>query len=120
MIHAGEKVKVFFQTPDGSMMELTGLVDEIEVSYGRDFLDITSFGDSSMKYLPCEPISMTVKMQGSGPMFETFGIESTKKYLQDKREKFTKEWACDWCGRPNEKERTTCKGCGGVRSFIYD
>jgi len=32
----------------------------------------------------------------------------------------SREWRCDYCGRPNGKHAETCKSCGGVRSFLYD
>jgi hypothetical protein len=119
MISPGNKVKTYFQTPDGSMMELTAFVEEIQLQYGHDFVPAASHDDLYSWVPTMNSVEMTIKLRGISPLLETFGLADTRQHIQAEKKKSEKEWLCDWCGRPNAREKTTCGGCGGVRSFIY-
>jgi rubrerythrin len=34
--------------------------------------------------------------------------------------KQSNEWACGYCGTPNEKKIKSCHKCGAPRSFVYE
>lgn len=91
-VQVAEKIKVYIETPGGTISEITGYVQSISVTcgYGPTRTDISILGHS---------------------------IITDRNEITARRQ--APEWKCDHCGRVNKMERTTCDGCGAGRSFIY-
>ena len=109
MINIGEKCKVFIEKPNGTLMELTSVVESFSIAHKLEPVRSASFGDC---YIPGS-VEMDIKLCGISPLIMTTGKELSSKVKNDL------EWKCDYCGRPNKRERETCESCGSVRSFIY-
>lgn len=94
-----EKIKVIIERENGIVYDLTGRI--------RSF-------------------SLTTDAYGSPPLismdiYGDFASMSADDYAEKvKTARSSKEWKCDFCGRPNQRKDETCKSCGSVRSFIYD
>lgn len=98
---AGEKLKVIVETPDGQVIDLTGLVVSMSVSTG--FSDMAS-----------------VEMSMVVPSVD-FVIRSHDDWsflLGEMRS--APEWKCDYCGGVNLKKHRKCESCGAHRTFLYD
>lgn len=91
----GEKIKFWMQTEDGVTYELSGMVTQLSVGMTFD-----------------GPPQVEMTMLGLHP-----GIWSNSSEIAKRRN--APEWKCDFCGRPNVKDRETCASCGAVRSFVY-
>jgi hypothetical protein len=114
MIATGEKCKVFIEKPDGSLLELTSVVESFSLSQKCDLVDATVFGNNNRNYISgVSHTEMEIKLYGIEPLIMTTGKDLSS------RTKNALEWKCDYCGRPNRREDETCKSCGSVRSFIY-
>ena len=115
MITTGEKCKVFIEKPDGSLLELTSVVESFSLSQTRDLIDVTVFGNNDRNYISgASHTEMEIKLCGIEPLITTTGKDLSS------RAKNALEWKCDYCGRPNSRTDETCKSCGSVRSFIYE
>ena len=90
---AGNNIKVFIEKSDGTLYDLDGMVTNVSMSYSHnEFVEFSINGVSTGAVISHEEI---------------------------KKKRTDKEWACTYCGRPNQRKDETCKSCGGVRSFLY-
>jgi hypothetical protein len=112
MIKVGEKCKIYIEKPDGELIEMTSIVEGYSIT--QSLAEVTAMGDREQSYIPTSSsVKMKIDLCGIGPLITTTG----KNISSSARN--SKEWKCDYCGRPNKRERETCESCGSVRSFIY-
>ena len=90
---AGDRMKLFMETAEGDVAEITGMVTSMSVSLGYDS-------------------GLRTELTIVGVPEWTSGVSITAR-------RHAPEWKCDHCGRVNKMARTTCEGCGASRSFIY-
>ena len=94
------QIKLYMETKDGHVLELTGNVVGMSTTY--DWNDIGG------------RTTVDLRLVGLEKWF-------TSSFMRDQVAAKTHavEWHCDYCGRANSREQQTCKSCGAVRSFIY-
>jgi len=114
MINPGEKCKIFIETLDGKVFEMTSIVTSMDITIQNDIIDTRSWGDEHSSYIAgLSSIDVDLKLRGaSAPIWTTgkaINLETHKS-----------EWKCDYCGSVHKREKTGCDKCGAVRSFIYD
>lgn len=105
------KTKVYIETPDGMLKEITGYMVRAEIREEVDWDDVTSLSDTVPVYLkgPVE-IEMSLEFRGCQMTYSPMDLFAKRT---------AQEWKCDYCGRPNQRRDETCKSCGAVRSFIW-
>jgi len=96
----GREYRVYIQSRDGSeVIEMPGIVTNLEMSCRHD-----------------EQRELTLTIVSTGP--STIGPGYAPRPTHVERLTNNKEeWACDWCGRPNNMEHQYCQSCSAVRSF---
>ncbi|GAG45814.1 unnamed protein product, partial [marine sediment metagenome] len=101
------------ELPDGTLFTGQAMCAEVRQEIGRMGVDYAIGGIG--KHL-LDPVGWTMELRGIGDLF----FESPTEY-RHKVEKTQSaiEWACDWCGSINPRERRKCESCGGTRSFVY-
>lgn len=116
---AGQTVKVYIETMDGVLYDLTGDVIHMDMS-----AQVPSFGflDSEIKeYLTGrESIEVNLTLRGRGKWTTSTDVQKAIKIQKSKH-----EWICDYCRHVNTMEQRVCgdgesHGCGASRSFVYD
>lgn len=95
-----------------------GYVTRLDVSYMNDAIDITSFSDTSAKYLTSVG-SIEMNMTIHAPATEALnslihGWVNEGLYAPT----YQSEFMCLYCGSPNVIEHTHCQKCGAPRSFV--
>lgn len=98
-VMAGNKCRVWVETPNGEVMEVAAFCAEISVSMSYEGLVQT--------HLEFDSFDSAIWTDR-----ESFHAKLSAR-------KDAPEWKCGYCGRPNQKHDETCKSCGAVRSFIY-
>lgn len=112
---AGKDVKIYLETKGGTLFDMTGMVTDFNISQSIGQIDVTAPWDRGINYIPGIPstsISMTINGNGAWKTLEQMVGEVHEKAN-------SREWKCDYCGRPNSRTRETCESCGAVRSFLY-
>lgn len=114
MVTIGNKYKVIFEDEEGRVMEAPVIAMELSISREAPFF----FNDPVAEGMPAlSTLMYEINLRTTGnPLW--IKKEDYKKRVV-KRQKSC-EWRCDFCGRPNQKADETCKGCGAVRSFLYE
>lgn len=99
------KMKVFFETPEGLVHEITGFVNSISFQYEGSGMVRTE-----LEVLGYHPVAFS----------------SQDFYAKIEEAKDKGEWKCDYCGHINPMSARNCGGddnssvgCGAARSFIY-
>ena len=106
-IKSGERYRVYLQDSRGVVFEVDAIAASIEVT--TDMINTTSLGDLSSTFMPGHQ-TIDINLRGIG--------EAVVRNSRDMKQQ-PAEWKCAWCGRPNKRERETCKSCGAVRPFVY-
>ena len=98
-VRAGDKCKVWVETPDGRVIEFSAVSTRIDMHM---------------------PYSGLVETHIEFDTFDSIAWKEKDAFRRQlKEEKSASEWKCDYCGRPNKAHDETCKSCGAVWSFIY-
>jgi hypothetical protein len=111
-ISAGSTCKIYMELPDGALFEMTSMVRSFNFQHTINMVDVTEYGDNHRSYIPSIG-ETTIELVGIQP-----GAWTDSANLRNRLQ--APEWKCDFCGRPNEHDRETCRSCGAVRSFIYN
>lgn len=101
----GDSVKVYMETSDGMITEITGYVKELSYSLSYDSL-----------------AQIDISVVGNNPA--VFSSQTFATKIEEHRK--SGEWKCTYCGHVNPMSARNCGGedkssigCGAVRSFIY-
>jgi hypothetical protein len=90
------------------------MVRSFTINHKCDYVDVREGWNKDPVYLPTTRlVEMSIDLVGIGPL-----IETTSRDFSSRINTAT-EWKCDYCGRPNAREKETCSSCGSVRSFVY-
>ena len=100
MYQVGKAYKVYIEDQSGRVMEVPAISARIDFQFEYSGIPRTH-----------------IELEAIGEAVWTDRTDWKKSV--DNR-KLAPEWKCDHCGRPNNRERETCTGCGAPRSFIYD
>ena len=103
-IACGQNLKVQVTSPEGHVIEMSGLVSRLDINSSFNEVVVAEFT------VMCEPERLFEWFGNNGSDYREHVIEARK----------STEWQCDFCGRPNKRERETCKSCNAVRPFIYE
>lgn len=104
--YPGSQVKLYIETRDGQLREITGFVSEFSVTV-EDSSQITT----DLRIIGYDPVTFSSadRIAARIQQFNSAG-----------------EWKCDYCGHINPKSARNCGGdemhslgCGAARSFIY-
>ena len=108
----GGDVFVTLELPNGTVHKFKAITASMTVT--NNIIDCASYdnpyakliGNSRMKF-DFEAISEIITTQE----------EIKQRVINFKK---SKEWQCEYCTTPNNKQNKTCNKCGAPRSFIYE
>ncbi len=104
-------VKIYMETPDGVVCEITGQVASFEVSTSIPSIPVWEMGEVDPVYLHGKPeTETTLRIMGDARWTTGMAINARRS---------EKEWKCDYCDSPNPRHATHCRKCGAARSFVY-
>lgn len=104
-IAVGQPYKVYFESSEGTLMEMSA--QAVTINYYHDTLPYWGSDSATKDYFPT---GFSIELRG-------YGRPITREGIMERRT--APEWACSYCGRPNQRADETCKSCGAVRSFVY-
>ena len=108
----GGDVFVTLELPNGQVHKFKALTASMTII--SEMIDCASY-DNPFLRLP-------------GAQRMKFDFEATSEIITTQSDikqrvlefKKSKEWKCEYCTTPNNKENKTCCKCGAPRSFIYE
>lgn len=119
MLGTSKPIKVFLESPQGEVIDLTGYVTHVEISQklGDYFLcDAPGIADT------CSPLALGFDLRIEGTHMEVSQRDDFVKHVHQ-----SQEWRCAYCEHVNPKAAKYCGqlnkrvvGCGAPRSVVYD
>lgn len=109
----GNRYKVYIEDANGNVVEVPAIAASLTVQ--SETIDTTEFGQP-FRTLAGGQMRTRIELEADGAPTWIVADE-WRNGLRNRLA--APEWKCDYCGRPNARERETCKSCGAVRSFIY-
>ena len=108
----GGDVFVTLELPNGQVHKFKAITASMTVT--NDVISCASYDNPYLKL--------------SGQQRMSFNFEAISEIITSQAEikqrvleyKNSKEWRCEYCTTPNNKENKTCNKCGAPRSFIYE
>lgn len=93
-----EAVKVFIQTPDGRVVEVSNAVMSLSIDHDHAFNRCTH-----------------IELDAEGTV-QWMTTELFRRTLQIRRT--AREFRCTWCSQPTNASRKYCIHCGGKQGFL--
>lgn len=107
----GRDARVYFETPDGVVFDMTGKVVNMTIEQTNNLLSLTHGEYVDVRDYGAK---MTFTVVGSGEW-----TNSLLKAEEVRHKSTAAEWKCDFCASVNQRRDEKCKSCGASRSFLY-
>jgi hypothetical protein len=104
------RMKVFIEVEDGTIYNLDGLATDVQLTHRTDLIDVSSYANPGATIRGMRSIEFSIHGVCTSDVITTKEVSAMRTAA---------EWKCTYCGRPNKRQRETCKSCGAVRSFLY-
>lgn len=119
-LRAGEKVRLYLESPDGRVYDITGTVEHVSISVDH----VMAFSELGGYHSHVRQPEVTAELTIRGDHMHMFSSDQMEDLVETQRDK--QEWECSYCGHINPMSARYCgqtddrvAGCNARRPFYF-